>query len=195
MIRILRYLRLLYLIHFKWRKFTFGKNPYIGRTVYMWAKHPIIIGDNFYIGKFSQIECDAEIGNNVMFANCVALVGRYDHNYTEIGVPIRLASKIRDKDYSWKGLNEKIVIGDDVWVGYGSIILSGVKIGQGSIIAAGSLVTRDVEPFSIYAGNPARKIKDRFESEADKNEHIRLYNQRFQRSLHNEEGNKLILPE
>jgi acetyltransferase-like isoleucine patch superfamily enzyme len=141
----------------------------------MWAKHSITIGDNFYIGKFSQIECDAEIGNDVIFANQVALVGRYDHNYTEIGIPIRMASQIRDKDYNWKGLTEKVTISDDVWVGYGSIILSGIKIGQGSIIAAGSVVTKDVEPFSIYAGIPAKKIKDRFNSDNDKEEHIRLY--------------------
>jgi acetyltransferase-like isoleucine patch superfamily enzyme len=145
----------------------------------MWAKHNISIGDNFYIGKFSQIECDAEIGNNVIFANRVALVGRYDHNFTQIGVPIRLASRIRDKDYTWKGLDQKVIISDDVWVGYNSVILSGITIGQGSIIAAGSVVTKDVEPFSIYGGNPARKIKDRFESQTDRDEHIRLYSQIF----------------
>jgi len=148
--------------------------------VYMWAKNSITVGDNFYIGKYSQIECDAEIGNNVLFANRVALIGRYDHNFTVPGVPIRLARSIRDKEYNWKGLNERIVIFDDVWVGYGSIILSGVKIGQGSIIAAGSVVTKDVEPYSIYAGNPARKIKERFNSEAEKDEHIRICNQKLQ---------------
>jgi len=147
----------------------------------MWAKHSIKVGDNFYIGKFSQIECDAEIGDNVMFANRVALIGRYDHHYQQIGVPIRLASRISDADYNWKGLDEKIVIADDVWIGYGAIILSGVKIGQGSIIAAGSLVTRNVEPFSIYAGVPARKMADRFLTEEDKNEHIRLYALNYKR--------------
>lgn len=183
MIQLFRYLRLCYLIHFRWRKYSFGKNPYIGRLVYMWAKQSLIIGDNFYIGKFSLIECDAEIGNNVMLANHVALIGRYDHNYTECGVPIRLASRIRDKDYNWKGLTQKIIISDDVWIGYNSIILSGVVIGQGSIVAAGSVVTRDVEPYSIYAGNPARKIKDRFASEEIKAEHIRLYTKNFSRPL------------
>jgi acetyltransferase-like isoleucine patch superfamily enzyme len=139
----------------------------------MWAKHNIVIGDNFYIGKFSQIECDAQIGNNVMFANCVSLVGRYDHHFQQPGTPTRLASQIRDKDYNWKGLNEKIVIEDDVWVGYGTIILSGVHIRQGSIISAGSVVTKDVEPFSIYAGVPARKIKNRFDNDADLQDHIK----------------------
>jgi acetyltransferase-like isoleucine patch superfamily enzyme len=66
-------------------------------------------------------------------------------------------------------------------VGYGSIILSGVRIGQGSIIAAGSFVTRNVEPFSIYGGVPARKIGERFENETDLEEHIRLYNQNYKK--------------
>ena len=175
MIRLLRKIRHFYLVKLRWRNYTFGRNVYIGRSVYMWAKHTITIGDNFYIGKFSQIECDALIGKDVMFANFVALVGRYDHNYSEIGVPIRNASRIRDENYSWKGLDQKVVIEDDVWIGHGAIILSGSKISSGSIIAAGSVVTGNVEPYSIYGGNPAVKIKNRFASEEDKAEHIRLY--------------------
>jgi chloramphenicol O-acetyltransferase type B len=62
----------------------------------MYAKHSISAGDNFYIGKFSQIETDAEIGDNVSIANSVAFVGKYDHHYQQIGVPIRLASQISD---------------------------------------------------------------------------------------------------
>ena len=141
----------------------------------MTAKHTISIGDNFYIGKYSQIECDTIIGNNVMLASFVGIVGKYDHNYQQIGVPIRLSSRIRDTDYSWKGITSKVIIEDDVWVGFGSIILSGVIIGKGSIIAAGSIVTKDVEPYSIYGGVPAKKIENRFENETDLREHIRLY--------------------
>lgn len=58
-----------------------------------------------------------------------------------------------------------IIIEDDVWIGYGSIILSGVKIRRGTIIAAGSVVTKDTEEYSIYGGNPAKKIKNRFVDE------------------------------
>jgi len=148
----------------------------------MWAKHFISVGDNFYIGKYSQIECDAEIGNNVMFGNFVALIGRHDHDFRMIGTPVRLAGRIRDDNYKGKGLFEKIVINDDVWIGHGSIILSGVTIGQGSIIGAGSVVTKDVEPFSISAGNPAVKIKARFANEEDKLEHIRLYNLKYKKT-------------
>lgn len=173
MMKILGKLRQLYLIHIKWRKYSLGKNFHAGRAVTMWARNKITIGDNFYIGKYSQIECDAIIGNDVMFANHVALVGRHDHNYSEVGVPMRHASSIRDKDYNGKGLNEKVVIEDDVWIGHGAIILSGTRIGRGSIVAAGSVVTGDIEPFSIFGGNPAVKIKDRFASEEEKAEHIR----------------------
>lgn len=183
MINLIRKIRFLFLVNIKWRRFSFGKNPYIGRLVYMYAKHSIKIGDNFYIGKFSQIECDAEIGNNVIIANSVAIVGRYDHHYQQIGIPTRLASCIRDDDYSWKGLFEKVIIEDDVWIGYGAIVLSGVKISQGSIIAAGSLVTKDVEAFSIYAGTPAKKVKNRFENETDLKNHIELYRSKFANKL------------
>jgi chloramphenicol O-acetyltransferase type B len=168
-------LRCILLVKTIWRKYQIGSNFHSGRNVSLWAKNQLIIGDNFYIGRFSQIECDAIIGHNVMFANRVALVGKYDHNYQQIGVPTRLASQIRHSDYSWKGLHSKVVIEDDVWIGYGSVILSGVRIGLGSVIASGSVVTRDVEPYSIYGGVPAKKIGNRFENDIDLQEHIRLY--------------------
>ena len=182
MFNLLKQIRFFLLIKIKWRKHFFGKNVYIGRFVYIWAKHKIIIGDNFYIGKFSQIECDAEIGNNVIIANHVGIVGKYDHNYQQIGTPTRLASQIRDKDYNWKGLHEKVIIEDDVWIGYGAIILSGVTIGQGSIISAGSVVTSDVESYSIYGGVPAKKLKERFQTKDELTEHIKLYNEYYKYS-------------
>lgn len=56
-----------------------------------------------------------------------------------------------------------VIIGNDVWVCTSSIILSGVKIGDGAVISAGAVVTRDVEPYSIVAGNPARHVRWRFD--------------------------------
>lgn len=175
MIKLIKKIFHLFYKHIVWRKYTIGDNFHTGRSVFLWAKHSIEIGDNFYIGKYSIIESDAIIGNNVIFANHVSLIGRYDHFYQQIGMPIRLASQIRDQDYDWKGLDQKIIIEDDVWVGLGAIILSGVKVGTGSIVAAGSVVTKDIEPYSIYGGNPAKKIRNRFDSEKDLKKHIELY--------------------
>lgn len=177
--RLLRKIRHLYLVKLKWHNYDFGANTYIGRAVYMWAKHKISVGDNFYIGKYSQIECDTKIGDNVMLANFVAIIGRHDHDFRTIGMPVRLSSRIRDDKYDGAGLFETVIIEDDVWIGHGTIILSGVRIGTGSIIGAGSVVTRDVEPYAIYAGNPAIKIKPRFLSDDDRLEHIRLYSLRY----------------
>lgn len=157
-----------------YRKYQIGKGFYSGIRVRIWARKTVIIGENFYIGRDSFIESDVIIGDNVIWANRVALVGKYDHHYQQIGVPISLASRIRDKNYSWLGIDSLTVIEDDVWVGYGSTIISGVKIGTGSIIATGSLVTKDVEPYSIYGGVPAVKLKDRFASKEDLAEHIRI---------------------
>lgn len=58
-----------------------------------------------------------------------------------------------------------IIIGNDVWIGAKSTIMSGVKIGDGAIVAAGALVTKDVEPYSIVGGNPAKHLKYRFDEE------------------------------
>jgi chloramphenicol O-acetyltransferase type B len=57
-----------------------------------------------------------------------------------------------------------VTIGNDVWIGQGAIILSGIIIGDGAVIAAGSVVTRGVSPYSIVGGNPAREIRQRFDS-------------------------------
>ncbi len=58
-----------------------------------------------------------------------------------------------------------IVVDDDVWIGYGAIIMSGVHIGQGAVVAAGAVVTKDVEPYAIVGGVPAKLMKYRFEEE------------------------------
>jgi len=54
-----------------------------------------------------------------------------------------------------------VVIGDRVWIGYRAIVLPGVTIGEGAVVGAGAVVTKDVEPYEIVAGNPARKIGSR----------------------------------
>lgn len=59
----------------------------------------------------------------------------------------------------------KVIIGSDVWIGMGAMIMSGVRIGDGAVVSAGALVAKDVEPYSIVAGNPARTIRVRFEED------------------------------
>jgi chloramphenicol O-acetyltransferase type B len=174
LIYALKKMRDQYLVKVKWRKYKIASGFHAGVRVRLWAKNNIIIGINCYIGRNSQIETDCIIGDNVIFGNSVAIVGRYDHNYQQVGTPVRLASSIREHDYNWRGINLITVIGDDVWIGYGVIIMSGVNIANGAIIAAGSVVTKDVEGYTIYGGCPAKKIKDRFDSLSDLNNHLKL---------------------
>lgn len=157
-----------------YRKYKIDKGFHAGKRVRIWAKKTLIIGKNFYIGRDSLIETDCIIGDNVIFGNKVGVVGKYDHHYQQVGYPVRNAMAIRDLNYNWKGLNLVTQIGSDVWVGYGSIVLQGVKIGEGAIIAAGSVVTKEVPPYTIYAGNPARKIADRFNSKEELILHLEL---------------------
>ena len=176
MITLLKQVRLYVLVNLKYRRYKIGKNFHAGIRVRLWAKTKLEIGNNFYIGRDSFIETDCIIGDNVIFGNRVAVVGKYDHHYQQIGTPIRLASAIREKDYNWKGLNLITKIGNDVWVGYGATIMQGVHINDGAIIAAGSVVTSDVDAYSIYGGVPAKKIANRFDNESDLKEHLRLLN-------------------
>lgn len=174
MIKYIKKIRNFYLRKFKYGRYNINTGFHAGARVRLWAKSKLKIGKNFYIGRDSFIETDCEIGDNVIFGNRVAVVGKYDHHYQQLGTPIRLASAIRDADYTWKGLNFITRIGNDVWIGYGSTIMQGVQIHDGAIVAAGSVVTKDVEAYSIYGGNPAKKIADRFESIIDFEEHCKL---------------------
>jgi len=167
MVNYLKKIRNNFLKRTIWRKYKIGRRFHAGARVRLWAKDRLEIGDDFYIGRDSFIETNCVIGNYVIVGNKVAIVGRYDHHYQEVGTPIRIATSIRDDEYRWKGKNLITRIGDDVWIGYGSTILQGVTICSGAIIAAGSIVTKDVAEYSIVAGNPAKKIRDRFETESD----------------------------
>ncbi len=153
-------------IRLKYHKFLVaGKGFTCGRGSVFYAKNQISIGDNVYIGKYCTIECDAEIGHDVLISNNVGIVGRLDHNYKNIGTPIRHAPCIRDDDYNIPNEKSRVAIGDDVWICFGAIVMSGVTVGDGAIVSAGSLVIDDVEPFSIVGGVPARHIKYRFEGD------------------------------
>mgnify|MGYP003575530058 CR=1 FL=1 len=179
MIGFIKKIRNIYIANIQLNAYQIGSGFHAGARVRIWVKDKLSIGENFYIGRDSFIETDCVIGDNVIIANKVGIVGRYDHNYQQIGTPIRLASQIRDKDYNWKGKGLITTIGNDVWIGYGATILGGITIGDGAIIAAGSVVTKDVMAYSIFAGNPAKKLSDRFATEEDKIKHINDLNNNF----------------
>jgi acetyltransferase-like isoleucine patch superfamily enzyme len=147
-------------------KVSLGRNVHVGIGSILDSCYGLSVGNNTYIGKYCTIECDGAIGNDVMLANNVGLIGRYDHDFHTINKSIRDSPWIGDQDYSGPGKGLKIIIGDDVWIGFGAVVLSGVTIGRGAIVAAGSVVTRDVDAYTIVAGNPARPINVRFNPEA-----------------------------
>lgn len=153
-----------------------GKGLHLGIGTILWAPFELKVGDNVYIGKYCSIECDGAIGDNVMIANHVGMIGRYDHDYSCVGLPIRLAPWVGSPDYKGPGKGLKVVIEDDVWVGFGAVVLTGVKIGRGAIVAASSVVTKDVESYSIVGGNPAKQIANRFNRKEDIVDHeAKLY--------------------
>ena len=122
-------------------------------TVSLWSpNHDITLGDRVQFGPYCDVQCDLEVGDSVLFAPHVAIVGRNDH---QIDLPDTL---IWD---SPRGEDKKVRIGSDCWVGYGAIILSGVTIGDGAVVAAGSVVTKDVPSKAVVAGCPAKVVRYR----------------------------------
>lgn len=103
------------------------------------------LGSRAYIGRYTSIGEDVMMGPNVTILT-------HNHRFDSISIPMRL-----------QGFEEykPVTIEDDVWVGQQVIILPGTHIGRGSIIGAGSVVTKDVEPYSIVGGNPAKLIRMR----------------------------------
>lgn len=112
----------------------------------------VSLGDDVYIGRYSYLAVPARIGNFVMLASSVALVGD-DHEMNRPTVPMKLAGR---------PIPKPIEIGDDVWIGHGCIVRSGVKIGEGAVIGAGSIVTKDIPPYAVAVGSPAVVIRQRF---------------------------------
>ncbi|OZF51290.1 acyltransferase [Rhodococcus sp. 14-1411-2a] len=140
---------------------TVGKNLHVGPGSVIWAPRTLQIGADVYIGKHVTIQVDGQIGDGVLIANGVGVVGRRDHDMHDIGQTIR-RSKWVGEDTS---LSDPVSIGSDTWIGYNAVIYSGVTIGNSSIVAAGSVVVKDVPANTIVAGVPAKEIKVRFTPE------------------------------
>lgn len=142
-----------------------GRDLHIGAGSRFWAPEGISLGDAVYIGKEVTIECNAEIGDYVLIANRVALVGRHDHDFRSLGIPIRFSPWVGARQPPSPHRAEKVVVEHDVWIGFGATLLSGVRVGRGAIVAAGAVVSRDIPPYAIVAGNPAQVIRQRFSEE------------------------------
>lgn len=123
-----------------------GKSVDIGRRVKLCPR--LSIGDNSSIGDFSYLQGNIVIGKNVMMAPRCALIAD-NHEFGDTDRPMNVQG-IR---------NGKIVIDDDVWIGYGVTILPNVHVHEGAICAAAAVITHDVPPYSIVGGNPARILK------------------------------------
>jgi acetyltransferase-like isoleucine patch superfamily enzyme len=112
----------------------------------------VIIGDNVCIqdGVIMTVTKEIHIGNNVLLADNVS-IRTADHKFENINEPI-----IKQGENS-----QSIYIEDDVWIGANVVVLKGVTIGRGAIIAANAVVSKNVEPYQIVGGVPARFIKSR----------------------------------
>lgn len=106
------------------------------------------IGNRSRIGISCVIIGPVTIGNDVMLAQNIVVSG-LNHPYEDVTVPISMQ----------KVTTKPIIIEDESWIGANAVITAGVTIGKHSVVAAGSVVTKDVPPYSIAVGNPARVIK------------------------------------
>lgn len=128
---------------------------------------------NTQIGKYTYCgyDCwviDAEIGAFCSISNNVRIGGpAHPMNWISTSPVFHAGKNILNKHFSEHEFEsmKKTVIGNDVWIGESALIKAGVTIADGAVIGMGSVVTHDVGPYEIWAGNPARKIRNRFEYE------------------------------
>lgn len=109
------------------------------------------LGDNSGIGVNCELHGEVRIGNDVMMAPEVVMYTA-NHSFEDMDTPMRLQGDDESRP---------ITVGNDVWIGRRAMVMPGVSIGNGSIVAAGAVVTRDVPEFSVVAGVPAKVVKMR----------------------------------
>lgn len=141
------------------KRFKFWKNVSIGRGTYINGN--IDIGDFTYINSpwtrlNAWINTKISIGKFSSISWWVSIISKNEHNLDLLSSNWRAYPSVKD---IWKD----VIIGNDVWIGAYAIILPGITIWNGAVIWAGSVVTKNVEPYSIVAWNPAKIIKFRFE--------------------------------
>ncbi len=152
-VRIFRFLlRPLFRSHGK--NFIFDPDDYFSYST-------ISVGDDVYIGPGATListESTIDIGSKVMFGPGVTVIGG-DHNSSQIG---RFMRDVTEKS---PGNDLPVIIEDDVWIGAEVVILKGITLRRGSIVAAGAVVTKSFPPYSIIAGVPARLLRLRWPQE------------------------------
>jgi len=130
-------------------KFELGKNSTIEDfSTINNGVGDVIIGDNTLIGMSNVIIGPVNIGNNVIFAQNI-VVSALNHQYTDVNVPI----------HKQQVIVSPIIIEDDCWIAANAVITAGVTIGKHSVVAGGAVVTKNIPPYSVAAGNPAKVIK------------------------------------
>lgn len=146
----------------RWKRKNKDNGTILGRYPINLAK--VSIGKMSYgminIKDFDNSNSSLTIENFCSIAPEVVFLLDGEHPYDSISTyPFNVRLELGDENDTTKG---NIIVDDDVWIGYRASILSGVHIGQGAVIAAGAVVTKDVPPYAIVGGVPAKVIKYRF---------------------------------
>ncbi|MGO1751705.1 MAG: acyltransferase [Psychroflexus sp.] len=128
-----------------------GDNVSIQPGVYLFNIDKISLGNNISIHPMCYIDGagSIEIGNDVSIAHNTSILSA-NHNWEDYDLPIKYNKQTSDR----------VVINDDVWIGCGVRIMAGISIGSRSVVAAGAVVSKNVNPNSLMGGVPAKKIKD-----------------------------------
>jgi len=145
-------------------KIKIGKNSVIeGKLVVFNYGGEIIIGDNVYIGVNSNVWSGEQVilGNNILISHNVNIIDTNSHEIDHIERAERFKSLVIHGHPRNKAsiITSKIFVKDYVWISFGATILKGVTIGEGAIVAANAVVTKDVPSFTLVAGNPAIVVK------------------------------------
>lgn len=176
--------RLLGRIIINWRRLTRRTKMFMLRSAFKrhgrnfvfdpdgWYSYETIeVGDDVFIGPGATLQASRSairIGRKVMFGPNVTIMGG-DHNTSSVGC------FVYDVTEKLPGNDLPVVIEDDVWIGSGATILKGVTLGRGCIIAAGAVVTKNVPPYCIAGGVPAKVIARRFDVETILTHEAQLY--------------------